>query len=56
MVRETFYKVIMAKYANSNTKFIISGEFYQLSVVKDTIQNRSYKNSRVLYELVDGMK
>ena len=57
MVRETFYKVmIMIKNAKLNMKFIISGDFFQLSPVNDTIQNRSYKNSRVLYELVDGMK
>ena len=57
MIRETFYKVmIMLKYSNPNIKFIISGDFYQLAPVNDTIQNRNYEKSKVLYELVDGMK
>jgi hypothetical protein len=57
MVRELFYQVlIMVKHSNPKIKFIISGDFYQLDVVKDRITNRSYENSRVLFELVDGMK
>ncbi len=46
----------MVKHSNPKIKFIISGDFYQLDVVKDRITNRSYENSRVLFELVDGMK
>ena len=46
----------MEKYSNPNIKFTMSGDFYQLDPVKDRITNRSYENSRVLFELVDGMK
>ena len=57
MVKELFYQVlILVKHSNPKIKFIISGDFYQLDVVKDRITNRSYENSRVLFELVDGMK
>jgi ATP-dependent exoDNAse (exonuclease V) alpha subunit len=56
MVRELFYQVLITlKYNNPNIKFIISGDFYQLPPVNDRV-NKSYQNSRVLYELVDGQK
>jgi len=57
MVRESFYKVLlMLKHCNPDIKFIICGDFYQLPPVLDRITNRSYENSRVLFELVDGTR
>jgi ATP-dependent exoDNAse (exonuclease V) alpha subunit len=55
MVKESFYQILlMLKNSNPKIKFIISGDFYQLPPVNDTINNRSYKHSRALFELVDG--
>jgi hypothetical protein len=57
MVRESFYKVLlMLKNANPDIKFIICGDFNQLPPVLDIIDNRSYKNSQCLRELVDNNK
>ena len=57
MMIELFYQVLtIAKHSNPNIKFIMSGAFYQLDPVKDRITNKNYDNSRVLFELVDGMK
>jgi len=57
MVRESFYRVlIFLKHENPDIKFVICGDFHQLPPVLDRINNRSYKNSRVLRELVDNQK
>jgi hypothetical protein len=57
MVRETFYQLlIMIKHSYPNIQFIIAGHFEQLLPVNDRVSNRCYKSSRVLYELVDGMR
>jgi hypothetical protein len=56
MVRELFYQVLLTiKNFNPNIKFIISGDFYQLPPVGETLKS-SYENSRALFELVDGFK
>ena len=67
MVREQFIKtLLLIKHGFPNIKFIISGDFNQLEPVLDrdkVLSNANrvnkyfdYKNSRALFELVDGNK
>ena len=56
MMKELFYQILLSlKLAYPDIKFIISGDFNQLTPVKDRVAN-IYEKSRCLYELVDGKK
>lgn len=56
MVHEIFYKFFMVmKKFKSNIKFIISGDYDQLSPVLDRYHG-TYKESGALYELCDGQR
>jgi hypothetical protein len=56
MMREWFYGLFLTlKHKNPHIKFIISGDFGQLPPVGDRAYF-DYRNSRALYELVDGNK
>ena len=57
MVQEIYYRFfIYLNRANPNIKFIIAGDFEQLSPVKDRVKKCDYKNSLALHELCDGNK
>jgi ATP-dependent exoDNAse (exonuclease V) alpha subunit len=52
MVCEIFYKFfLMIKQLKPSIKFIIVGDFNQLDVVNDRVENVNYKNSKALHEL-----
>ena len=55
MMKEQFYKfLIYIKAKKPDIKFILCGDYNQLSPVCDRINNVDYKNSMALYELSDG--
>jgi len=57
MMQELFYKFfIYLKRAKPELKFILVGDFEQLPPVNDRLGNRSFEDSRALYELCDGNK
>ena len=54
MIKEVFYKfLLMLKKTKLNIKFLLCGDFEQLSPVNDRI-NCDYANSPALFELSDG--
>ena len=57
MMKEMFYSILLSlKRMNPDLKVILSGDFEQLPVVCDRINEGTdyYKNSRALFELVEG--
>ena len=57
MVQEIYYKFfIYLKRSNPKIKFIIAGDFQQLTPVKDRVKKCDYKNSLALHDLCDGNK
>ena len=57
MVREIFYNVFLIIKRLTNVKFIIVGDFKQLSPVNDRVnENTDYRNSLALKQLCDYNK
>jgi ATP-dependent exoDNAse (exonuclease V) alpha subunit len=57
MVKEIFYKVfMMIKKKRPDVKFIMVGDYNQLEVVKDRVEDCDYENSLALFEICDGNK
>lgn len=55
MVHEMFYKfLLLIKKLNPQTKFIVSGDFYQLLPVNDRYTKDNYSESQALFEICDG--
>ena len=55
MMHSYYYKfLLVVKHMKPNIKFILSGDFKQLSPVNDVYELGNYENSPALFELCDG--